>query len=63
MAYWSPYGSYRLEALLEADEVCWCGPVKLAVLGGARTDLPRFEQKAAKGAKGATTFVSLRFLL
>lgn len=25
-----------LEALLEAFEACWCGPVKLEVLGGAR---------------------------
>jgi len=26
-----------LESLLEAYEACWCGPVKLEVLGGART--------------------------
>ena len=27
-----------LEALLEEYEACWCGPVKLEVLGGARKE-------------------------
>jgi hypothetical protein len=32
-----PHTKLALEALLEADEAGWCGPVKLEVMGGART--------------------------
>jgi predicted nucleic acid-binding protein len=32
---------HALEALLDADEALWCGPVKLEVLGGARPDMRR----------------------
>jgi predicted nucleic acid-binding protein len=34
----SLYAKVALEALLEEYEACWCGPVKLEVLGGARKE-------------------------